>query len=494
MTREPVMPETVRAAGRPHSALAWSFLNVAVTKFSTVAVGIIMARMLGPESFGTYAVAFVALMAVLSVNELGVSLAIVRWPDDPREIAPTIASISVAASLLLGGLMVAGSVPYARAMGEPDAAPLVALLSLSVVISGVVATPAALLQRHLLQGRRMLIDQITAGASSIATLGLAALGAGPAALVAGHLTGAAVSAVMFLRMAPGTWRMGFDRRRAADLLRFGLPLAVTSLLVFAVGFADQLVVGGMLGAVALGYYVVAFNLSSWPVTMFSRPLRQVTPVIFARLQGDPARMRNAFERIAGLVFAITLPGCLGLAILSPEVVHIVYGDAWRSAAGPLAWLAALAALRIVFELVYDYLVVAGSTRSLMSVQVIWAIALVPALALGAAWLGISGVALASFAVGACVVLPLYAFHLAGGGVGVRVLIRRAARPLLGSVAVTAAIIGARDLLHRDLLTCLVAGLALAAVWAWLLRRSMADLRWIRAGAGSQPAHEELSHA
>ena len=69
-------------------ALSWSFVNTAVSRFGTLAIGIVLARVLGPQDFGTFAVATVALVAVLSFNELGVSLAIVRWPGDPQEIAP----------------------------------------------------------------------------------------------------------------------------------------------------------------------------------------------------------------------------------------------------------------------------------------------------------------------------------------------------------------------------------------------------------------------
>ena len=53
-------------------------------RFGTLAIGIALARLLGPEAFGTFAVATVALLAMLSFNELGVSLAIVRWADDPE--------------------------------------------------------------------------------------------------------------------------------------------------------------------------------------------------------------------------------------------------------------------------------------------------------------------------------------------------------------------------------------------------------------------------
>src|SRR5689334_8516073 len=140
-------------AGR---ALGFSFASTAIGRLSTLAIGIALARILGPEEFGTYAVAMVALIAVLSFNELGVSLAIVRWPGDPREIAPTVATLSLGASTLIYLGCYLGAPAFASAMGDPEAVPVVRLLTLAVVFSGLVATPVAMLQREFKQGRKMI--------------------------------------------------------------------------------------------------------------------------------------------------------------------------------------------------------------------------------------------------------------------------------------------------------------------------------------------------
>ncbi|MFD1048260.1 oligosaccharide flippase family protein, partial [Kibdelosporangium lantanae] len=80
-------------------ALKLSLLNTIVGKAGTFLTGIVLARLLTPADFGVYAVAFVALIALLSLNELGVSLAIVRWPGDPERIRPTVTTISTVTSL-----------------------------------------------------------------------------------------------------------------------------------------------------------------------------------------------------------------------------------------------------------------------------------------------------------------------------------------------------------------------------------------------------------
>ena len=76
--------------GLASRALGWSFASNLIARVGTLPIGIVLARLLGPHAFGTYAVALVALVALLSFNDLSVSLAIVRWKGDPAQIAPAL--------------------------------------------------------------------------------------------------------------------------------------------------------------------------------------------------------------------------------------------------------------------------------------------------------------------------------------------------------------------------------------------------------------------
>ena len=200
--------------------------------------------------------------------------------------------------------------------------------------------------------------------------------------------------VLFLRFSPLPFGLRIDREVAGRLLRFGLPLAGASIVVFAISFADQIVAGRVLGPTALGFYLLAFNLSSWPVQMFSQPLRAVAPPTFARLQHQPEAMRSAFRSILGLLAAVTFPVCLLLAGAAAPLIRFVYGRDWEPAADALVWLGVLAAFRILFELAYDYLVVIGVSRAIFLLQVVTLAALIPALIVGAHAFGIAGVAAA----------------------------------------------------------------------------------------------------
>ncbi|MBK4348515.1 oligosaccharide flippase family protein [Lacisediminihabitans sp. G11-30] len=463
-----------------------------MSKVGGLGIGIVLARVLGPEAFGTYAVAFVALAAVLSFNDIGVSLAIVRWPGDPRAIASTVTTISVIGSTLVfvGGYLAAA--PFAEAMGDPTATPVVRLLLVSVLIDGFVATPAALLQREFKQGTRMIVDQSNVWVGAIVSVALALTGFGAMSLAIGRLAGTVVSAVLLFAFSPLPFRFGWDREHVRPLLVFGLPLAGSSIIVFAVGYADQLVVGNILGATMLSFYVLAFNLSSWPVSVFSQPLRSVAPAAFSRLQHDPEQMRTTFLALMRVLAAVAIPVCFFISGAAHPIVEFVYGEQWIPAESALTWLAALAAFRIVFELSYDYLVVKKRSGSLLVVQVIWLIALVPALLVGALFHGIAGVGMAQVAVSLVVVTPIYLWRLARAGVSARSVGSRVWLPLVAGFVVWGESWLLAQTIPNPFLAAFLAGIIALAIIGLLVLRERATIALFRTlGTSAVPVDDAI---
>lgn len=476
-------------AAKASRALAWSFLNTAFSRLGTLAIGIALARILGPDQFGVYAVATVALIAVLSFNELGVSLAIVRWEGDPASIAPTVNSIALASSLVLTTLMVATAHPFAVLMGEPSATPVIQVMSGAILINGLVATPAALLQREFQQGRRLAIDQVNTWIGALMSLALVLTGMGAMSLAIGRVAGSAIAAALFIKWSPLPYRLGWDSQHARGLLRFGLPLAGASLIVFLGGYADQLVAGSVLGATALGFYLLAFNLAGWPGSIFSQPLRSVAPAAFARMQADPAQMNKVFAVLAGLLASVSLPVCALIAGAATPLIRFVYGPEWLPAASVLVWLAGMAALRIQFELTYDYLVVRGRSRAILICQVVWLVAAVPALILGAKVGGLPGVAASQVVVAFLIVGSLYCILLHSCGVSILICVKRLTPGTLSAVGVGLSAWRISTVVDSDFLACLLSGLVCLAVLAGLMFIDRRSIRAIR--RQSRPADQSV---
>ena len=394
-------------------------------------MGIVLARLLAPEDFGVYAVALVVLNAVLSINELGVSLAIIRWPGDVGRIAPTVATIALSSSLLLYAACFIAAPVTANALGAPQASGVLRLLVLGVVVDALTAVPAALMTREFQQGRRLVVDTIGFVAVFAVSLTLALSGAGAWSLAWGMLAGSIVNGVAILLWAPARYRFGWRVDAARELLAFGLPLAAASLLVFGTLNVDYIVVGRELGPIELGLYLLAFNLSSWPVTLFSSPVRRVALAAFSRLAEEPDAARRGFTRAVVMLFTAAAPACLLLFIFAEPLIKYVYGTKWSASAGPLPFLAVLALTRVLAELGYDFLVALGRSRATMVVQAVWFCALLVALQVGVRLGGITGVAVAHAVVAVGVVIPVYALLVSRSGVVLGDMARQLRRPVLG---------------------------------------------------------------
>lgn len=464
------------------SAARWSLVNTMVMRLGNFVTGIVLARFfLGPEAWGVYGIAQTVLLVLLSANELGVSLAIVRWEGDPRRFAPTVLTLSAASSLLLYAGLFAAAPLVARVLGSPEASGVLRVMCVCVVLDGLSQVPAGFLTREFQQGRRMAIDAVNFVLSTAVTLLLAVQGWGAMSFAWGSVAGNVAALVGCCLAAPGTLRFGWDREQARALLRFGLPLAGASMLALGVVNVDTMVVGSSLDQLALGFYVLAFNISGWPVRIISEAARRVSFAGFSRLAdsdtgGGPGALAAGFGRALGVVMTGTVPLCVLLSALAGPIVELVYGERWLPAAAALPWLMGLGLVRIGCELAYDCLVAIGHRRSLIGVQGLWLAVLVPVLVAGAGAGGIEGVAQGHVLVAGAVVVPVFLFALHRGGVGLGTVARACVWPFLGGAVMAGVVLGLERLLGDGVLALLATGAGATLCYAVCVLPGLGFLR------------------
>lgn len=480
--------ESADVGARVGRGALWGLLNTSVLRVASLASGIALARILSPDDYGVYAIALVALTLLQAFNELGVSLALVQWSGDVRRIAPTVMTVAVSASVLLYLVTWVGAPAFCAAMGSPDAVPVLRLLCLAVVVDGVATVPVGVLNRFFLQGRRFVGDTVSFVASTSVTITLAVAGAGALSFAWGSVVGALLATVVFTALSPVRVLPGWDRSVAPRLLRFGLPLAGSSLLVLSVSNVDNLVVGALTTQTALGLYLMAFNQSSWPLNVFAEAARRVALAGFSRLADDTEALTRAFARGLAVLMAVTVPVCVLLAGYAAPMLRFVYGAQWAPAAPALVLLALVGLLRVALFVVYDLFVALDRARRLVALQAVWLVALLPALVIGTRLDGIRGAAAAHLVVAALVVTPV--FFLATARVGVRVgpALAACVRPLVGGLVVVVSVVAVRTLVAGDVWQLVVGGAVGLLVYApvvWPMRRLLPS----RGGTAPVPAPE-----
>ena len=110
---------------------------------------------------------------------------------------------------------------------------------------------------------------------------------------------------------------------------------------------DYWLVGGLLGAQALGTYYIAYTLPSIVRLRFSSVVRSVLFPVFSRLRGDRDKSQRIYVAAMGLQGAVGIPTMLGLAVVAEPVVHVFFGAQWADAVNPMRWIALAAALDLL---------------------------------------------------------------------------------------------------------------------------------------------------
>lgn len=476
-----------RALGdRARSGMVWSLLNSATLRVLNVLAGMAIARVVTPGEFGAYTAALLVMTVVLSMNEAGITVAIVRWKERVERVTPTAVSISLATSTAWWALMFFGAPLIAALIGAEQATAAIRVLSFSVLLDAVSTVPGSLLTRAFLQRRRTLAQ--LAGFLVGTPIGiLLASKYGAAGLATGLALSNVVATALVLKLAPARPRPGWDRGAALGLIRTGIPPALTSMLLLAIVNVDFVVVSRVLGVSALGFYALAFNVANWPWNLLSISIRQVSLPAFSRLAGDREGLESAFAHSVSLAGGLAVLGGVLLAALATPLVTILYGAKWLPAVIALQWLAALGALRVVLELCYDLLVAVGRAGALMRVQLGWLAALAAGLPLGAHLGGIEGVAIAQSAIAATLVLPLNLLLLRGSGLRLG-RVTRALRPVLAGAAAATAVALAALRLDVPAWAALLGGLPIAAAYAaafLTVREGRAALAWARPGESGE---------
>ena len=424
---------------RVRAGTKWSMLNSITVRVSSFLVGVALARtVFGPAVWGLYAVSQVALVLLLSVNELGVSAAIVRWEGDMRSFARTVCTLSLLASTMMYVVLYAAAPTIARMLGSPGATHMLRILCICVIIDALCAAPLALLAREFAQGRRMVVDSLNFLVETVVTLSLAFTGYGVMSIAWGALAGCIVALIASTAAAPYVVLPGWNTAQARQLLQYGLPLAGASLFAMAVLNVDSAIVGATLGPVMLGLYQLAFNISSWPTTTITLAVQRVSFAGFSRVADSREALADAFTRALGLLMALTVPACVLLATLAAPLIQVIYGERWVSAADALSLLAVLGLMRVVYGFFGNGMAAVGRRNTLMGIQGLWLAALIPVLLVGSRLGGISGVSAGHVIVAAALVGPAFLWALSRTGITVRSMIGACLRPTIGGALMAVA--------------------------------------------------------
>lgn len=341
--------------------IAWNLANMVVSRGASVIFTLFLARFLAPEAFGLMAMIAIcyALADVLMTSGFG--QAIIRQKDLEDVDLSTAFVTNLAFSVAIYLALYFAAPWVARFYEQPELIPLIRVTGFVLFINAFKVVQLALLNRAMDFKTLMRINSTaTIIAGTIAVL-MAYAGLGVWSLVGQFMIAAAVSTTLL--WLSGSWHpsLRFSMPAFRRMFGFGSKLTIESTLNVLYENSYVLVIGRVFNAEATGLYYFAKRIRDLIVDQLNSAVQQATYPAMAQLQDELEGLRRMYRIVLQLLFYITAPSLLLVAVLAGPLFEIAFDPRWQAAIPYLQLLCIAGILLPIHTVNFNMLKVRGRT-------------------------------------------------------------------------------------------------------------------------------------
>lgn len=480
MNTSPSTASPLPLGNRVRSAASWAAASMLLGQAVALGRSVATARLLAPDDFGLFSMAATALVALSSLTAVGLDQAIIAQGFETEEKLRTQFDATWTAELIrrlcVTLLLLAMVYPATRFYARAELVAILAVVSLTPLIQGL-QNIGLVIPRKQVEFASLFKHELTSGViAAVITVGLAFSVRNVWALVGGHVAGVLSGTLLSYFYHPYRPRLAFDGEVFRRTLRFGKYATAIGIAAYVTTMADNVLIGRLFGAGALGAYAVAYNLASMPAGVIMGIAGKVSFPAYAELATQGLeRVGAAFNRSLAVSSALLTLATVPLFLLAPDIVFVLYGEKWVAAGVALRILSLVGLARGLVVIISGLHLGVNRPRQVAQGKILEAVLFLLLLypltsrygVVGAAWAGVI----------------TYLFALLNRLLSVRRLIPGAFGMMLRNISVSLAsgVCGAfagtlcLSFVEGSWLRLFVGGLVSTAVCAALLYRLMPDL-------------------
>lgn len=313
-------------------SLIWSGLeSVGLSGLSFVAL-VVFSRFLSPVEFGVASMALAVIQVLGIFVEVGFHDALVQKADIGHRHFDTAFVTSTLIGLILCCACWVFADSFSTLTGEPQAGEVLQWMSLSLPLSGLGATLVAQQRRELQFKNLALRSLVGRFAAAVIGIGLAIMGAGVWSLVAQQVLMVGLSTASLWLLSSFRPRFSFSRDALRSLATFWFRTVLATSLVFSIQRVFMLMMGARFGAESAGYVNLAFRAVDMLRDLLAGAISQLALPFFSKSQDDRHRLFLNYNLAIYLTCTVMYPIFALIAIMTPEIINVVFGSRWQPAA------------------------------------------------------------------------------------------------------------------------------------------------------------------
>lgn len=308
--------------------VAWSFVERFSVQGVTFLLELIIARIIGPESYGLIAMLGIFMAVSQVFIDGGFSSALIQRKERDEADFSTVFYINLGISIVVYCVLFLIAPLISRFFDEPLLTAITRIYSLNLILNSLVAVNKTKLTIAVDFKTQSKISFLSAVLSGVVGLSLALMGCGVWSLVWQALASAAFNVMFsfyYVRWCPTT---GFSADSFKRLFSFGSKLLLATLISSLYSRIYDVVIGKKFSSTHLGLYSRADKFNQFAATNISGILSRVSFPVLSEIQNDDARLLSVYKQYIKMSALVLFPLILGMAGVASPMIKALLGDEW----------------------------------------------------------------------------------------------------------------------------------------------------------------------
>lgn len=310
-------------------ATLWTTLDFVLGRGLNILFIALLARLLTPHDFGTFALLAIFLGVSTALIESGFGLALIQRQDTTDDDKCTVFWISLAVATIIALVLVAAAPAIAGFFDIDVLVQLTYVMALTVWVSGFGIVQRALLVKRLAFRQLTVVNLSALLISSSLAVYLAVSGLGVFTLAWQGFLSALVTSVLLWLLNGWRPRLFFSLSSAKRLFGFGGFMLASKLVDVIYSKTYTLLIGKFYGTVELGQFNRAESTAQTVTGLVVHPISQIAFPAFSNLDGDRARMRAGLQRAVRVGTLFNAVAMFTLAATAKPFVLTLLGPQWE---------------------------------------------------------------------------------------------------------------------------------------------------------------------
>lgn len=376
--------------------ISWMWGLRGVTRGITFVRLAVLARILSPLQFGVFGIATLVLEFLEILTETGINIVLIQKGDEADDYISSAWIVSIIRGVFISILLLFFAGFISSFFNSADSYSLIMMIGLVPLIRGFI-NPAVVnnfrkIQFHKEFYFRTILLSVEAFVSVVIALSTKSATSLVLGMIASAITEVILSFVLF-KPAP---RLEFETEKVKFVFKRGWWVTLTGVMNYFADNGDNITVGKLLSTSSLGYYQMAYNISTLPISEITNVVNSVVFPVYSKFSNDRARLMSAFAKVT--ISSSFLAFALGLFIFifPKELITVFLGEKWLPAVPAIRILAFYGVLRTVFGNFSPLVLSIGRQDYLAKTTIIRSVALIVTIVPFTLKFGLVGAAASAF--------------------------------------------------------------------------------------------------